>query len=170
MKLRFLAIAAVVMAVCATGCSKSNQTTVSSDSAPAGGSDNAAASPAAGTQQASSADADGIRTAIEEHVRNDRSVNMDMLRMSMESVSVNGNQAHAEAAFSPKQGGTGMAMSYSLERQGNGWVVTSGQPSDGRFAYPPTDGVHSGMPANPGAPAMPDLTDFLRKKPADSKN
>ncbi|MGC2333471.1 MAG: hypothetical protein WA581_18620 [Candidatus Acidiferrales bacterium] len=157
-----MAIAAIVAAICASGCSKANPPAASAIV-----SDGAATS-AGGA--ASSADVDGIRAAIEEHVRNDRSVNMDMLAMSIDSVSVNGNQAHAEAAFRPKQGGTGMAMTYLLKRQGNGWVVTSGQPSDEQFAHPPTDGVHSGMPANPDEPAIPDLTDFLRNKTSDSKN
>jgi hypothetical protein len=85
-------------------------------------------------------------------------------------VSVNGNQAHAQARFSPKQGGTGMAMTYLLERQGSGWVVTSAQPTDSQLAHPPTDGVHSGSPANPGGPAMPDVTDFLKNKPSNTKN
>lgn len=173
MKLRFVAMAALVGAICASGCSKANQPASSGDSAvPAAGvSDNAATS-AAGTplQQTSSADEDGIRAAIEEHVRSDRSVNMDMLVMSVNSVNVNGNQAHAEATFSPKQGGTGMAMTYVLDRQGSGWMVTSGQPSDAQFAHPPTDGVHSGMPPNPGEPALPDLTDFLKNHPSNSKN
>ena len=136
---------------------------------PSNGSEGAT-SGAGGAQQTSGADADGIRAAIAEHVRSDRGVNMDMLVMSVESVSVNGNQAHAEATFSPKQGGTGMAMTYVLERQGNGWVVTSGQPTDGQLAHPPTDGVHSGTPANPAEPTMPDVTDFLKSKPPDGKN
>jgi hypothetical protein len=128
-------------------------------------------SAAAPAQPTSGADADGIRAAIEEHVRNDRGVNMDVLVMTIDSVSVSGNQAHAEAAFRPRQGGTGMAMTYSLERQGGGWVVTQGQPSDAQFAHPPTDGTHSAMrQANPGEPAMPDLTDFLKNHPSDSKN
>jgi len=172
MKLRFVAMAALVGAICASGCSKANQPASSGESAapPAGISENAATSATGSSQQASSADADGIRAAIEEHVRSDRSVNMDMLQMSVESVSVSGNQAHAEATFSPKQGGTGMAMTYLLERQGSGWVVTSGQPSDAQFAHPPTDGVHSGMPPNLGEPALPDFTDFLKNHPSNSKN
>jgi len=172
MKLRFVAMAALVGAICASGCSNANQPASSGESAapPAGISDNAATSATGSSQSASSADADGIRAAIEEHVRSDRSVNMDMLQMSVESVSVSGNQAHAEATFSPKQGGTGMAMTYLLERQGSGWVVTSGQPSDAQFAHPPTDGVHSGMPPNLGEPALPDLTDFLKNHPSNSKN
>ena len=103
-------------------------------------------------------------------MRSDRSVNMDMMDMSVDSVSVNGNQAHAEAAFHLKQGGTGMAMTYSLERQTSGWVVTRSQPSDGQFVHPPTDGAHSGMPPSAGDPALPDLTDFLKKQPANNKN
>ena len=173
MKLRLLAMATLMGAICANGCSKANRPASSGDSAaPAAGiSDNAATSAAGAPQeQATSADEDGIRAAIEEHVRSDRSVNMDMLAMSIDSVNVNGNQAHAQATFSPKQGGTGMAMTYVLERQGNGWMVTSGQPSDAQFAHPPTDGVHSGMPTNPGEPALPDLTDFLKNHPSNSKN
>jgi hypothetical protein len=168
MKIRMAVIAAMAAAICASGCSKSNQG-ASSDTMARGGSDGAT-STAGGTQQATGADADGIRTAIEEHVRSDRSVNMDMLVMTVDSVSVNGNQAHAQARFSPKQGGTGMAMTYLLERQGGRWVVTSGQPTDSQFAHPPTDGAHSGTPANPGEPAMPDVTDFLKSKSSDSKN
>jgi hypothetical protein len=168
MKMRVVVIAAVaVTAICAVGCSNSKP--VSSDNMPATSSDRALAT-SEGTPEASGPDADAIRSAIEEHVRNDRGVDMDMLVMTIDSMSVNGNQAHAEARFSPKQGGTGMAMTYLLERQGSGWVVTSGQPTDSQFAHPPTDGVHSGMPANPDQPAMPDLTDFLKKKPSDSKN
>jgi hypothetical protein len=169
MRMRLLAIAVGILVVCVAGCSKSNHAP-SSDALPATSAGSTTTSATDASQQASGADADAIRAAIEEHVRNDRSVNMDMLEMSLEAVSVTGNQAHAEAAFSPKQGGTGMAMSYTLERQGNGWVVTSGQPSDGRFAHPPTDGVHSGTPANPGEPAMPDLTEFLKSHPSNGKN
>jgi hypothetical protein len=168
MKMRFVAIVAVVIAICASGCSKSNQA-ASSGTMPASGSDSAT-STVGGTPQARGADADGIRAAIEEHVRNDSGVNMDMLVMTIDSMSVNGNQAHAEARFSPKQGGTGMAMTYRLERQGSGWVVTSAQPTDSQLAHPPTDGVHSGSPANPGDPAMPDVTDFLKNKPSNTKN
>jgi len=170
MSLRLLAIAAVVAAICAIGCSKANPATSSGGTAPASNSDSATMPTAGASQQASSADADAIRAAIEDHVRNDRSVNMDMMEMSVDSVSVNGEQAHAEAAFHLKTGGTGMAMTYFLERQGSRWVVTRSQPSDGQFAHPPTDGVHSGMPTNPGTSAVPDVTDFFKNHPPDSKN
>ncbi|HTX16747.1 MAG TPA: hypothetical protein VMD77_15710 [Candidatus Baltobacteraceae bacterium] len=170
MKARSLAIAAMAATICASGCSKTNQSPANQ---PAASITSAIGVPpvADAGQPASGADADAIRAAIEEHVRNDRSVDMDMLVMTVDSVSVSGNQARAQAAFRPKQGGTGMAMTYSLERQSGGWVVTQGQPSDAQFAHPPTDGVHSGMQqANPGEPPMPDVTDFLKNHPSTGKN
>ena len=170
MKLRLLAIAVIFAAMCASGCSKANPPASSNDAAPVASPDNSPMPAAGSPAQASGPDAEAIRAAIEDHVRSDRSINMDVMEMSVDSVSVSGNSAQAEAAFHLKQGGTGMAMTYFLERQANGWAVTRSQPSDGQFAHPPTDGVHSGMPANPGEPAMPDVTDFLKNHPPDSKN
>lgn len=159
MKMRLVTMA-IVAAICASGCSKTNQPTANEPAASSAPIIQAPPAADAG-QPASGADADAIRAAIEAHVRSDRSVNMDMMDMSVDSVSVNGNQAHAEAAFHLKQGGTGMAMTYSLERQTSGWVVTRSQPSDG---------AHSGTPPSAGDPALPDLTDFLKKQPANNKN
>jgi hypothetical protein len=176
MKVRVFAVAvlatAIVTAVGEIGCSKANQPAASGDTAPTSSSGSAPMAATGSGQQASGADADAIRAAIEEHVRNDHSINMDVMEMSVDSVDVNGNQAHAEAAFHLKQGGTGMAMTYFLQRQASGWVVTRSQPSDGQFVHPPTDGVHSGMQANPGSgqPAMPDVTDFLKNHAPDGKN
>jgi hypothetical protein len=168
MKIHLVAMG-IVLVICASGCSKVNQ---AGTNQPAASSEPMIQAPpvADAGQPASGADADAIRAAIEAHVRSDRSVNMDMMEMSVDSVSVNGNQAHAEAAFHLKQGGTGMAMTYFLERQASGWVVTRSQPSDGQFVHPPTDGSHSGMPPNAGDPALPDVTDFLKKQPANNKN
>ena len=69
-------------------------------------------------------------------------------------------------AFRLKQGGTGMVMTYFLQRHGNGWLVMRSQPSDGQFVHPPMDKMHSGAAANPSSPAgssVPDVSDFLRK-------
>jgi len=168
MKARCLEFGLLVAVICACGCSKGRQQAASSESA-SGGDPGAALAQAAG-QPASGSDADAIRAAIEDHVRNDHSINMDVMTMSVDSVSVNGDQARAQAAFHLKQGGTGMAMMYFLARQGNGWVVMRSQPSDGQLANPSTDEVHSGMPANPDQPPMPDVTDFLKNHPSNGKN
>jgi len=95
---------------------------------------------------------------------------MSAMDMSVDSVSVTGDQAQANATFRVKQGGTSMAMVYSLQRRGNGWLVVNGQPSDGQFVHPPMDKTHSGTSTNPSAPAMPDVHDFLKNHPATSSN
>lgn len=166
MNMRVICIAAVLAATVACGCSKSSQPT-----SPVAG---AAASNAGGMMSATSAaqpsggDADAVRAAIEEHLRNNHTINMAVMDMNVESVSINGDQAQANAAFHLKQGGTGMAMVYSLERHGNGWLVVHSQPSDGQFVHPPMDKVHSGATTNPAVPATPDVTDFLKNHPKPS--
>lgn len=160
--------AVLIAAICAMGCSKGNAP--SSSSATTLTTDNGGAPSSAASQPATGSDVEAIRTAIEEHVRSDSGVNMNAMQMSVDSVNVNGDHARADAAFLPKQGGTGMAMTYFLERRTSGWVVTRSQPSGGQFTHPPMDGAHSATPANPSEPAMPDLTDFLRGHASDSKN
>ena len=166
---RFATIALTLAAAFVGGCTKNSQP-------PSNGSD-AAGSPSIGASAQSSApqtagsDADAVRAAIEDHLRNDRSVNMDAMNMTVDSVSINGDQARANASFRIKQGGSGMAMTYFLQRQGKGWLVTRSQPSDGQFVHPPMDQVHSGAAASPPAkPAMPDVSDFLKNHPPPQTN
>lgn len=165
---RLMVMAAVLVAFGASGCSKANQPATSSGAAPIDTSSSGVAPSA--IPQASGPDADAIRSAIEQHVRNDRSINMGVMDMTVDAVNVTGDQAQAEAAFRLKQGGTGMAMTYFLQRQASGWVVTRSQPSDGQFVHPPTGGAPSGMAPDSGASGMPDVTDFLKNHPPVSKN
>lgn len=170
MNMRLVTIAAVLAAIFAGGCSKSGQPAASSGGAPVGSAGGGPASATSSAPQAAGGDADAIRAAIEDHVRNDRSVNMAAMDMSVDSVSINGNQAQANAAFRLKQGGPGMAMTYFLERQASGWVVMRSQPSDGQSAHPPTDNIHPGMGASPAPPAMPDVNDFLKNHAPPNSN
>jgi hypothetical protein len=122
-------------------------------------------------QQATGSDADVVRAAIEDHLRNNHSINMAAMEMTVDSVSVNGDQAQANASFRVKQGGTGMVMTYFLERHGNGWLVIRSQPSDGQFVHPPMDKVHSGATASPPTtPAVPDVSDFLKNHAPPNTN
>ena len=169
MKMRSATIALILTTALAGGCSKSAEPV-----APSG----AAATPAAGTSttsaaspmpQASASDAEAVRAAIEDHLRNNHSINMAAMDMTVDSVSINGDQAQANAAFHLKQGGTGMVMTYFLQRHANGWLVMRSQPADGQFVHPPMDKSHSGAapgsaaPSAPATPPTPDVSDFLRK-------
>jgi hypothetical protein len=156
----------LLAAISISGCSQKGQTappnvtTTASD--PASAAPTSAASSAA--QLASRGDADAIRAAIEDHLRNDHGINMSVMNMSIDSVNVNGDQAQANAAFHLKQGGTGMTMTYFLERHANGWLVMRNQPAGGQFVHPPMDKVHSGMSGSAAPPEseVPDVTDFLK--------
>lgn len=121
--------------------------------------------------QTSGSDKDAITRAVEDHVRNNKGINLAAMDMSVDSVQVNGDQAQASATFRLKQGGTSMAMTYSLTRHANGWLVLSDQPADGEFVHPPTDKVHSGLgnPANP-AGASGTMPDFTNLAESQSKN
>jgi len=151
----------ILATVLAIGCGKGNHPTPLSAAPPA-------ATPG---MPASSGDSDMIRQAVEDHVRNNHGINMSAMDMSVEAVSVSGDKAQANAVFRVKQGGTSMAMTYSLERHGNGWLVVHSAPSDGQFVHPPMDKTHSGTSASPPpASGTPDVTDFLNNHPAPNRN
>ena len=171
---RFAMLPLVLAAMLAAGCSKNDQP-AQAPALPANAPDaaNSAAGPAPAPfsgAPASGNEADQIRQAVIDHVRNDRGINMSAMDMSVDSVNVNGDQAQANATFRVKQGGASMAMVYSLQRHGNGWLVLNGKPSDGQFVHPPMDKTHSGSSATPTAPGVPDVQDFLKNHPTSSNN
>lgn len=169
---RYSIFSVILAAAFSIGCNKSDQSAqaptlpASTPSAPSTGTAPAADSGA----PASAGDAELIRQAVEDHVRNDHGVNMSAMDMSVDSVNVNGDRAQANATFRLKQGGTSMTMVYSLQRHGNSWLVVNGQPSDGQFVHPPMDKTDSGTSPSPSAPGMPDVHDFLKNHPATNSN
>lgn len=115
-------------------------------------------------------DNDAIRAAILEHLAAIGTLNMSAMDMNVRSVSISGNQAHAEVEFRPKTGGApgaGMQVAYNLEKRDGNWVVLKSQSLGGVIQHPDprqnphtNQAVHSGMPnfneiLNPsGAPAQ----------------
>jgi hypothetical protein len=169
MNVHFATITLILTAALAGGCTKNRQPAPLASGA-ATGSPSVGASTTNSMPQATGSDADAVRAAIEDHLRNNHGINMAAMDMTVDSVSINGDQAQANASFRLKQGGTGMVMTYFLQRQGNGWLVVRDQPSGGQFAHPPMDKTHSGAAAGqPTTPAMPDVSDFLKNHaPPDS--
>lgn len=103
-------------------------------------------------------DNDAIRAGILQHLATIGTLNLRAMDMDVRSVSVNGNQAHAEVEFRPKTGGTpgaGMHVAYNLEKRNGEWVVLKTLPLGGMIQHPDTTqnsrsnpDVHSGTMPN----------------------
>ena len=120
-------------------------------------------------------DSDAVRAGITQHLASLRSLNLSAMDMDMNSVSVQGKQAHAQVTFRPKGGapaGAGMQVAYDLEKKDTGWVVVKTGSLGGMIDHPagnapgqaPPNSVHGDLPnfrdmltpAGPGgAPALP---------------
>jgi hypothetical protein len=103
-------------------------------------------------------DNDAIRAGIMQHLNRLGTLNMSAMEMEIRSVSINGNQAHAEVVFRPKTGappGAGMQVAYNLEKRDGAWVVQKTQSNGGMIQHPDTSknphqnpDVHSGSLPN----------------------
>lgn len=149
-------IALILVFTCA-GCNKS----ATSSSTPPGA--NSTSGAPSGSNAPAASDRDAIAEAIRQHLSNNKSINMAVMDMNLTDVSINGDQAQANAEFRLKQGGTSMRMTYSLERHGGGWIVVRNQPGGGQFAHPPMDPTHSGAATGPAQMPMPDVNSYFNK-------
>jgi len=121
--------------------------------------------PSACRKQAS--DSAAIRSGILQHLNAIGNLNMSAMDMDVRSVSINGNQAHAEVEFRPKTGGVpgaGMQVAYNLEKRDGVWVVLQTQPLGGAIQHPDP---HQNPQTNQDVhSALPKFNDVLN--PADS--
>jgi hypothetical protein len=162
----------VLAAVSAVGCNKAQQRPPASTTTPQTAPNRLAAAsedaPMVGTP-ASAADTELVKQTVQDHLRNNKGINMSAMDLTVESVTIDGDHAQANATFKVKGGGATMAMIYSLERHGSGWLVLKSQPSNGEFVHPPMDKIHpgGGTSASPASGA-PDVTDFLKSRPTPS--
>jgi len=164
MIVRFAIWLSIFAALSAAGCSKSSEPSAVQKSAdvnlpPAAGADFGASR--------SDSDSELIRQAVENHVRNDRGINLSAMDMRVDSVDINTDKAQARASFRVKQGGATMQMVYFLERHGKGWLVLKDEPAEGQFVHPPMDRAHSGLTLpNSSATGMPDVHEFFQSHAA----
>lgn len=115
-------------------------------------------------------DSAAIRSGILQHLNAIGNLNMGAMDMDVRSVSINGNQAHAEVEFRPKTGsvppGAGMQVAYNLEKREGSWVVLKTQPLGGAIQHPdPNQNPHTNPDVHSGA--LPKFSDILN--PAGSK-
>jgi len=108
-------------------------------------------------------DNDAIRVGILQHLNGVGTLNMSAMEMEMRTVSVNGNQAHAEVVFRPKTGappGAGMQVAYNLEKRDGAWVVQKTQPAGGMIQHPdPNANPHQSSDVHSGS--LPNFSDIV---------
>ena len=112
------------------------------------------------TKQAS--DGAAIRSGIMQHLSAIGTLNMSAMDMDVRSVSINGNQAHAEVEFRPKGGasGAGMQVAYNLEKRDGAWVVLKTEPLGSKFEHPdPNQNPHKRQDVHSGE--LPNFSDVL---------
>src|SRR3977135_331085 len=109
---------------------------------------------AAGGCKKQQSDNDAVRAGIMQHLTAVGTLNISAMEMDIRSVSINGNQAHAEVEFRPKTGGApgaGMQVSYNLEKRDGAWVVQKTQPAGGLIQHPdPNKNPHQNPKVHPG--------------------
>ncbi len=105
---------------------------------------------------------DAIRAGIMQHLTSVGTLNISAMEMDVRSVSINGNQAHAEVEFRPKTGaapGAGMQVAYNLEKRDGSWVVLKTQAAGGMIQHPnPGQNPHQN---NVHSSSMPNFSDVL---------
>jgi hypothetical protein len=112
-------------------------------------------------------DADAIRAGINTHLSGLKTINMSAMDMTVNSFSIQGNQAQAAVEFRPKTGapaGAGMQVNYTLEKQNGIWVVQNTQPAGGAIQHPaPGSDPHATMTPGPSGPSgqLPDFHDLV---------
>ena len=108
-------------------------------------------------------DNDAIRAGILQHLNGVGTLNMSAMEMDIRSVSINGNQAHAEVVFRPKTGapdGAGMQVAYNLEKRDGAWVVQKSQPTGGMIQHPdPSKNPHQNPDVHSGS--LPNFSDIV---------
>jgi len=108
-------------------------------------------------------DNDAIRAGIMQHLTAVGTLNMSAMDMDVRSVSINGNQAHAEVVFRPKTGapaGAGMQIAYNLEKRDGAWVVQKSQSVDGMIQHTdPNKNPHQNQDVHSGS--LPNFNDIV---------
>jgi len=108
-------------------------------------------------------DNEAIRAGIMQHLTGVGTLNMSAMEMDVRSVSINGDQAHAEVVFRPKTGappGAGMQVAYNLEKRDGAWVVQKSQSVGGMIQHPDPNKIpHQNQDVHSGS--LPNFNDIV---------
>jgi hypothetical protein len=101
---------------------------------------------------------EAVREGIVDHLNKNTGLDLKAMDMDVSNVTFNGNQATASVSFKPKSSpDSGMTMNYTLERQGQKWIVQQKAGSGGHGGGAvPSPGAASPAPGDlpPGHPPV----------------
>jgi hypothetical protein len=104
---------------------------------------------------------DAVRGAIVDYLQAREAktgLKMDSMQVEVSTMafSSSGNEAHVTVKFTPKGGGAGMDLPYTLDRNGSKWVVRAhaegGENPHGGSALPAMPAMPPGHPSTGGTP------------------
>ncbi len=110
---------------------------------------------------------EAIRQAVVDYLSQRGSLNLNSMQIDVVSVSFRQNEADAAVSYRPKGSNEGgMTMNYTLQRQGNRWVV-KGRSDSGSSSHGATGGQMPGnMPPGSMPPGHPSVGE---PKPPEAK-
>lgn len=87
-------------------------------------------------------DEEAIRAGITQHLASLKTLNISAMDLDINSISMQGTQAHVQVTFRPKTGappGAGMQVAYQLEKRDSGWFVVKTDAVGGGIQHPAAD-------------------------------
>jgi hypothetical protein len=102
---------------------------------------------------------DAIRDGVMKHIASMSGLNVTNMTVTVTQATINGNTAQANVDIRAKNGDPSappMQMVYQMQKQGNEWVVSKGQPTGGMQhpapgEMPPQGNMPAGHPGTGGA-------------------
>lgn len=82
---------------------------------------------------------DSIQTAIVDHLKKRDDMMATSMKVTVDSVSFRDKEADAVVTISPKEGGSGIQMTYNLIAEGSKWVVKKSSAQSGGAPHSPAD-------------------------------
>jgi hypothetical protein len=82
---------------------------------------------------------DAVQTAIVEHLKKRDDMMATSMKVVVDSVNFRDKEADVIVTISPKEGGSGIQMTYNLVAEGSGWAVKKSSAQSGGSPHSPAD-------------------------------
>jgi hypothetical protein len=113
---------------------------------------------------------EAVRKAVLDYLANKKGLNVANMQVDVTALTFRQNEADATVSFRTKgsSSGSGMTMNYTLEKQGNVWVV-KGRADSGGTPHGATGMAPGATGMAPGAMMPSGHPDMGAKQPAETK-